>query len=69
VAARLSSRTLLACPSALRGLGEATVEPQPYFASLRRVVQALQSLGAPLAPADAEQIAKLSATPVGDVLT
>jgi hypothetical protein len=69
IAAGLSSGTLLACPSAFRGLGEAAVEPQSYFASLRRVVQVLQSLGAPLAPADVEQIAKLSATPVGDVLT
>jgi hypothetical protein len=63
IAAGLGSGALLACPSVLRGLGEAAVEPQPYFASLRRVVQALQSLGAPLAPVDAEQIARLSAAP------
>ena len=63
IAAGLSSGALLACPSVLRGLAEVSVEPQPYFASLRRVVQSLQSLGAPLAPVDADEIATLSAAP------
>jgi len=61
--AGLSSGALLASPPVLRGLAEVVNEPQPYFASLRRVVQVLQTLGAPLAPVDAEQIAKLSVAP------
>jgi hypothetical protein len=63
IASGLSSGALLVCPSVLRGLAEVAVEPQPYFASLQRVVQSLQSLGAPLAPADAGEIARLSAAP------
>src|SRR5450432_2044520 len=63
ILAGLGSGALLASPPVLRGLAEVVNEPQPYFASLRRVVQALQTLGAPLSPVDAEQIAKLSAAP------
>jgi hypothetical protein len=63
IVAGLSSGAFLACPPVLRGLAELAVDPQPYFASLLRVVQALQTLGAPLAASDAEQIARLSATP------
>jgi N-methylcarbamate hydrolase len=63
IAAGLKSGLLLACPSVLWGQGNVAVEPQPYFASIRRVIQALTSLGAPLAAADAGRIAQLAAAP------
>ena len=47
----------------LWGQDNVAVEPQPYFASVRRVIQALRSLGAPLAAADAERITQLAAGP------
>jgi len=37
-----------------------SVEPQPYFAAVRRALAALASLGAPVASADAELIAALA---------
>jgi hypothetical protein len=36
------------------------VEPQPYFAGVNRAVEALAKLGAPVAAADAQQIASLT---------
>jgi len=38
----------------------ADVTPQPYFASVKRALEALEKLGAPIAPADAQQIAALA---------
>jgi len=35
------------------------IEPQPYFASVKRALESLASLGAPIAAADAEQLAAL----------
>jgi len=63
IAAALRSGFLLACPAVLRGQDDVAVEPQPYFASVGRVIQGLRSLGAPLAPADAERITRLTAVP------
>ena len=62
-AASLASIALLARPSLLLAAGgadETTIEPQPYFAGVNRAIAALASLGSPLAPADAAQIAALS---------
>ncbi len=62
-AAGLGSIVLLARPSLLLAAGasdESKIEPQPYFAGVNRAVEALASLGAPLTPDDAAQIAALS---------
>jgi hypothetical protein len=39
----------------------ADITPQPYFASVKRALEALEKLGAPIAPADAQQVASLAA--------
>jgi hypothetical protein len=54
----------LACPSVLSAQQEElTVDPQPYCASVRRVIEALRSIGTPLPPSDADQISQLIVTP------
>jgi hypothetical protein len=63
IAAGLRSGLLLACPSGLKAQDNLTVEPQPYFASVRRVIQALRLVGAPLSPADEERITRLAEAP------
>jgi hypothetical protein len=63
IAAGLKSGLLLGCPSILLAQDPLSVEPQPYFASVRRVIQAVGSLGAPLAAADAARITRLAAVP------
>lgn len=46
-------------PSALFA-AETAVEPQPYFASVDRAIEALAKLGAPLSAADAQQLGVLT---------
>jgi hypothetical protein len=41
--------------------GAEEIPPQPYFASVTRALGAMAKLGAPIAPADAQQIASLAA--------
>jgi hypothetical protein len=62
-AAGLGSIALMARPSLLLAAGaadETNVDPQPYFASVNRAVEALAGLGAPLTPDDTARIAALS---------
>jgi hypothetical protein len=61
-AAGIGSIALLARPSLLFGgtAAASDVDPQPYFAGVKRAVAALANLGAPLNPQDAAQIAALS---------
>jgi hypothetical protein len=42
---------------------ESSVEPQPYCASVRRVIEALRSMGTPLSSVDADRIKQLIAPP------
>jgi hypothetical protein len=61
-AAGLSSGVLLLRPSPLLAAAAAapiSVEPQPYFASVNRAIEALAKLGAPIAITDVQQIAAL----------
>jgi hypothetical protein len=54
----------LACPSVLSAQPEdRAVEPQPYCASVGRVIEALRSMGTPLSFVDADRIKQLIATP------
>lgn len=46
------------CPSF--ALGTAEVGPQPYFANVKRALEALAGLGAPIAPEDAQRISALA---------
>src|SRR5579871_4267254 len=40
--------------------GAVEISPQPYFAGVKRALEALERVGAPVAPKDAEQIAALA---------
>jgi hypothetical protein len=59
----LKSGLLLAFPRALTATDDAAVEPQPYFANVRRVVEALRLLGEPIASADDARIMQLAKAP------
>ena len=37
-----------------------SIDPQPYFANVRRAIEALEKLGAPITDADAQQLAELA---------
>src|ERR1700679_3032220 len=59
----LKAGLVLALPSWARASdppGTPGIEPQPFFAGVARAVQAMERLGAPLAPADAARIAELA---------
>ena len=59
----LKAGLVLACPGwsfAADPSDAGTIEPQPFFAGVKRAVDALEKLGAPLAPADAARIAELA---------
>ncbi len=43
-----------------RATESSSIEPQPYFASVNRVLDALAKVGAPVSPEDAEQLAALA---------
>ena len=55
----LGSGLLLMRPSLLFA-AETAIEPQPYFAGVKRALAALTRLGAPASAADAQQIAALA---------
>jgi len=42
-------------------VGSADIPAQPYFASVKRALEALEKLGAPIAPGDAQRVASLAA--------
>ena len=56
----LSSGVLLALPSLLTAAEIDAVEPQPYFAQIKRVLAALHKLGEPLAPSDETSLLRLA---------
>ena len=55
-------------PAFLRGASRAapslSIAPQPYFANVKRAIDALATLGAPIGAADAARIAALSRAPM-----
>jgi hypothetical protein len=67
----LKSGLWLACPSVLLAQPEdPAVEPQPYCASVGRVIEALRSMGTPLSFVDADRVKQLIGTPSAEsVLT
>ena len=60
VAGGLGSGLLLMRPSLLLAAATGAIEPQPYFAGVKRALAALTRLGAPPAAGDAQQIAALA---------
>ena len=56
----LGAGALLIRPSVLFAAGDVAVEPQPYFASVNRAIEALAKLGAPMAQADVARMATLA---------
>jgi hypothetical protein len=59
----LKAGLILACPAwafAADKAGITAIEPQPYFAGVRRALESLARLGAPVAPADAARIDALA---------
>src|ERR1700691_1262273 len=59
----LKAGLVLACPTwsfAADPADPGAIEPQPFFAGVKRAVEALEKLGAPLPPADAARIAALA---------
>ena len=69
VAAGLGSGLALMRPSALFAAESAAIEPQPYFASVNRAIEALAKLGAPLSAADAQQLDVLTRQNDGAAVT
>ena len=59
----LKAGLVLACPAwsfAADSTASAAVEPQPFFASVRRAVESLEKLGSPISSADAARIDQLA---------
>lgn len=59
----LSSGALLVCPSLLLAADIAAVEPQPYFAQVKRILEGLHKLGEPPAPSDEAKLLRLAENP------
>jgi hypothetical protein len=51
---------MIASPALLLAVTNPSIEPQPYFASIRRIIDALRHLGEPLSLDDEARIATLA---------
>lgn len=59
----LSSGALMICPSLLSAASIDAIEPQPYFAQIKRLLAALHKLGEPTSPSDEAKLMRLAVNP------